>query len=420
VSADALRHQHEEIQRLGVQHFRVIRWGMGTYNPLLHSLLSKLLGKWCKDDALYGAIISGLPGTHTAAINREVWQLGVIARADDALAARLRSTEDFTSARAALPDAPFWVAFDKFMADRGHRAATRDISQPRWRETPESILALVAAQVRSPQVSDDPLEVEHRATARRHEAEATALKSVGPLRRAALRKLIKSTQNYTVYRENQRYHLDYITFHLRRLMLEHGRRLAERGVVADAWDVFLLHGAEFWPLTEGAAAPADLRERIETRRAHWLRFRDRRTAMWLFDDVEIDEDGLAEGPVDAADGGDLRGLGAARGVASGQTRVVHTLADLAQVTRGDILVAGNIDPGWTSVFPLIHGLITETGGILSHGAILAREYGIPTVTGVKHATTLLPSGTSVEIDGSKGTIVLVGVSASAETTAVAA
>ncbi|GAB3378221.1 PEP/pyruvate-binding domain-containing protein [Lysobacter fragariae] len=419
LSADALRHQCAEIERLGVQHFRVIRWGMGTYNPILHSLLSKLLGKWCKDESLYGAIISGLPGTHTAMINREVWQLGVLARADASLAARFRASDDFISLRDALPQAPFWTAFDTFIATHGHRAATRDISQPRWRETPEAILALIAAQVRAPQVGENPAEVEHRATARRLEAEATALKSVGPLRRAALRKLIKLTQDYTVYRENQRYHLDYIAFHLRRLMLEYGRRLAEGGVVADAWDVFLLHGPEFWPLTEGATPPADLRARIDARRAHWLRYRDRRTAMWLFDDVEIDEDALADGPVQVANGGDLRGLGAARGVASGRTRVVHSLADLAQVSRGDILVAGNIDPGWTSVFPLIHGLITETGGILSHGAILAREYGIPTVTGVKNVTTLLPTGTQVEIDGSAGTIALTATAESEEARAAA-
>jgi pyruvate,water dikinase len=75
--------------------------------------------------------------------------------------------------------------------------------------------------------------------------------------------------------------------------------------------------------------------------------------------------------------GDLTGLGASRGTARGATRVVGSLNDLAAIQPGDVLGANNIHPGWTSVFPLLAGLITETGGILSHGAILAREYGSP-------------------------------------------
>jgi pyruvate,water dikinase len=84
--------------------------------------------------------------------------------------------------------------------------------------------------------------------------------------------------------------------------------------------------------------------------------------------------------------------------------VVPDLASLSEVRPGEILVANNIDPGWTPVFPLLAGLITETGGILSHGAILAREYGLPTVTGVTDATQVLATGEIVEIDGGRGAI----------------
>jgi pyruvate,water dikinase len=85
-------------------------------------------------------------------------------------------------------------------------------------------------------------------------------------------------------------------------------------------------------------------------------------------------------------------------------RVVPDLARLSDVEPGDILVVNNIDPGWTPVFPLLAGLVTETGGILSHGAILAREYGIPTVTGVTEATKRLATGSYVEVDGNRGTV----------------
>lgn len=83
--------------------------------------------------------------------------------------------------------------------------------------------------------------------------------------------------------------------------------------------------------------------------------------------------------------------------------MVTTLADLGTVEPGDILVAPNIDPGWTSVFPLPAGLVIETGGMLSHGAILAREYGIPAVSGVT-SVTRIENRAWIEVDGATGLI----------------
>ncbi|MBW2629941.1 MAG: hypothetical protein JRE45_20340 [Deltaproteobacteria bacterium] len=85
-------------------------------------------------------------------------------------------------------------------------------------------------------------------------------------------------------------------------------------------------------------------------------------------------------------------------------RVVRDLHDLGNTEPGEILVAANIDPGWTHVFPMLAGLITETGGVLSHGALLAREYGIPAVMGISGATERFQTGETVEIDGSSGTV----------------
>ena len=101
-------------------------------------------------------------------------------------------------------------------------------------------------------------------------------------------------------------------------------------------------------------------------------------------------------------------------------RVVPDLARLSDVEPGEILVVNNIDPGWTPVFPLLAGLVTETGGILSHGAILAREYGIPTVTGVTGATKRLETGMVVEVDGNRGVVAVLEEGAAGEREVVAA
>ena len=84
--------------------------------------------------------------------------------------------------------------------------------------------------------------------------------------------------------------------------------------------------------------------------------------------------------------------------------MVEDIASLDRIEAGEIPVAQNIDPAWTGVFPILGGLITETGGLLSHGALLAREYGIPAVMGVPQATTRFATGMRAELDGTRGSV----------------
>ncbi|AXQ31144.1 phosphoenolpyruvate synthase [Solimonas sp. K1W22B-7] len=410
--ADEWCAQYQEIDQLGREHFRVIRWGMSLYNPMLHSMSQSLLRKWAADDNgdLYQAIISGLPGTRTAQINRELWDLAQLAGQDAQLLGGLRQDQGYSALRRAYPAAGFWTEFDGFLQRHGHRSSTREAAYPRWHESPAIILGFVQALLRGTAASSGPRENEERAETRRCQAEQEALTRAGggvfgSLRRRFLAKVFRRTQEYTVYRENQRYHLDYLGRHQRQLVLEQARRLQARGVLDAVDDVFLLDGRQLLELARGAAIPAGLRECIEERRREYLSNKDRLPATYLFDDVETEGE-IVEGAPLAVEAGDgsWKGFGASRGKANGPARVVTDLSQLAGVRAGDILVAANIDPGWTSVFPLIAGLITETGGILSHGAILAREYGVPTVTGLKEATRRLSTGMRVELDGASGAV----------------
>ncbi len=402
----------------GVEHFRVIRWGMGQHNAFLHTLLPWLLRRWSGDEdgSLYQEIVSGLPGTKTTAINRDVWRLGVAARADAELAAACRAGRKYEELRAAHAASPFWTAFDDFVATHGHRSASREISLPRWRDQPDLVLGLVRAQLQSAGVPPDPIALEDAAVARRKAAEQQALQRAGRgpggrMRQRALRWAMRQTQIFTRYRENQRYHLDYVLCHIRRLLLERGRRFAEASVVNEASDIFFMSEPEF----RAALATPERNEktlaRIGERQAHHAKWKNRLPATYLFDDVETEGE-LVEGDpsssrasasASAADGARV-GIGAARGEAKGPLRVLSDISELGDVHPGDILVAVNIDPGWTNVFPLLNGIITETGGLLSHGALLAREYGIPAVMGIPNATTRFRSGEVVKLDGTAGTV----------------
>lgn len=410
LSQSEWRRQMDEVEALGVEHFRVIRWGMTRHNPLLHASLRDFLARYAGDDGdLYAAVVAGLPATRTARMNREVHALGLTARRDVALLEALRGDTPYEEARALHPDAALWADFDRFLAAHGHRSDSRDIARPRWAETPGDVLALVRAQLHGDEPPPDPEALEHEAVARHEAALATAVHRVGagPLgavRVALLRHLARWTLTYTAFREDQRYHLDYILTHLRRLVLEQGRRLSRAGVIANPDEVFFLEADELRSLAAGAPGPPGLQASVEDRRAHWRKWHRRLPATYLFDGVETEGEVVDGDPEPGGDRPGADGVGASRGTATGPVRVVHSLADLARVEAGDVLVAHNIDPGWTSVFPLLAGLITETGGTLSHGALLAREYGIPAVMGVSAATARWNDGDRVTIDGSRGSV----------------
>ena len=407
------KRQLELVDELGRDHFRVIRWGMAHHAPLLQAALVKLMDRWGEPDAesLVQTLLSGLSGTMTAAINRQVWELAASVRRDPELLAALRSLTSYDVVREATASSAFWPEFDAFLVAHGHRSSSREIAADRWVECPDVVLGLIRAQVRVDVPGYSPMEFERQAEGRRESLEAELRSRIGRgpfgrLRRRLFDNVLRRMQAFTVYRENQRYHLDYLLCHLHLLVLEQGRRLVEAGILEDRADAFLLDGERFLELAEAdQAARTDVAEvvraEVEAARAHRDKHSARVPAAYLFDGVPTE--GLVDAPSEVADGV-LVGLGASAGTATGPVRVVRSLADLAGVEAGDVLVASNIDPGWTSVFPLLAGLVTETGGILSHGAILAREYGVPTVTCVDSALVRLEPGAVVRVDGVAGTV----------------
>src|SRR5262249_60385265 len=113
----------------------------------------------------------------------------------------------------------------------------------------------------------------------------------------------------------------------------------------------------------------------------------------------------------------LKATGARAGPPSGQARVVPTLAECNGLQAGEVLVTRFIAPSWTPVMGLVSGLIAEVGGLLSHGAVIAREYGLPAVLDVRAATEIIKTGQIVEVDGTLGTITILSTESPKSTTA---
>ena len=286
--------QFRQVEALGREHFRVVRWGMTIYNTFLHAALSRMLRVWCSDDdgELYQDLIGGLDDTRTAELNNEIVALADESMAHDTLATAIAAGEEYGSLRSRFRESGFWQHYDAFISRHGHRSASRDISRPRWHEEPDVILELVRARLRS-QGADISQAGERVAQLRRVNAENAMLTAVGrgpvgSVRRLILERLTETVRHYTRYRENQRYYLDYLITHMRSLVMAQGRRLAASGVLFDPEDVFLLTRAEFTALVGGVPPETDLAATLNRRRADYAIYLRRTPATFLFDDIETD------------------------------------------------------------------------------------------------------------------------------------
>jgi pyruvate,water dikinase len=229
----------------------------------------------------------------------------------------------------------------------------------------------------------------------------------GTLRREIFLRGLSWCQEYYAVRENMRYHADGFLAALRAFALAAAEQLGAVGALSRPEDVFYLTEPELRgalaALASGGAIPASLARDAAARRSEYLDFRTSPPSEVLVGDAEAV---AAEAPVlrRGADGVSLRGLGVSPGRVEGSARVVRSVEELQALRAGEVIVAATTDPSWTSLLALGGALVLEVGGLLSHGAIVARELGIPAVVDVTAATSLVATGDVVAVDGSAGTV----------------
>jgi pyruvate,water dikinase len=329
----------------------------------------------------------------TQRIDEEIWRLAELARATPAVARLLQSDNDALAALRGEPAARAFVeAFDALIERHGSRSQGWMLSVATWRERPEAALALVSAQVTAERISPD--ELRARTAERREAATERVLAALPPERHDEFRSVLAELDGYVPIREDRAYWQLVIAGETRALTLRIGERLVREGRLARAEDVCFLTPEDF-------DAPGDLRPLTAQRRAAWEGWRA------VEPPLVIGTPGTA-----AADAQEkrehFRGAAASRGVVTAPVRIVHSPEDGARLERGDILVCTMTTPAWTPLFAIAGGVITETGGALSHPAITAREYGIPAVVALADATTKLKDGQVVTIDGAAGTVTAAG------------
>lgn len=295
-----------------------------------------------------------------------------------------------------------------YLDDYGWRSDQFELRDPSWREDPRPVLSNLKAYLRDGAV--DPRSEQAKAAAERERLVAGMLeRAPDEAARQRLGTFHKMAQAYLPIQENHNFYIDQMnTVLLRCPVLEIGRRLTAGGAVADPDDAFLLTVGE---AQEAVLDPrSDWSNLVATRKsemARWSRvvppqFLGTRPPADPRQDVVDRFWGLDREP--SHNPKVITGHGASRGVVTGTAKVIRSLAEADKLEQGDILVCEMTMPPWTPLFSVVSAVVADSGGVLSHCAIVAREYGIPCVTGTRVGTQRIRDGQMLTVDGAKGIV----------------
>ena len=317
---------------------------------------------------------------------------------------------DMSRLRAELQGSAFLDAFDRFLATYGHRGRYEyDWSLPRYAEDPLPLLQTLRAHLAEPAPFDEAAtavrQVRDAERAWQHfEARLTTWQKWTLLPR--IRRSIAKIKQYYVWREQVRSDLVRVLAVLRTWHLVLADRFVMRGWLDRRDDYFLLLCPEIAAAVRGEREPNTVRA-IAAARAR-ERERQRRITMPLLMRASelpaLVRHAAVSGGVDAEDQTTLRGQAVSGGCVEADVVVVRDPGDFGRMKRGAILVAPATDPSWTPLFTLASGVVVEVGGVLSHASTIAREYGLPALANVKHATRRLRTGERVRLDATNGVV----------------
>lgn len=345
----------------------------------------------------FGTLVSGVK-TKTTETNQALEVLAGYIRNDSELQ-DLFARNDAETVRSSLQKTSdgraFFMQFERFLDAYGHRETALTISQPAWKDDPETVLAilkvLAVTEPQEPRSYDDWQNT-------RDELLSHSILGRWPLRDLFVKSLT-STRSLFQIREDTHFYVTMVQPTIRRVALELGRRLVELRALDQVQEVFHLKldelksfGANWPPSDETIAQLHSLVERRKGKR-HALR----NTPM-------IDPRLIASRPSDAAKDVLLSGTSGSPGIATGPARIVLDVTQFGKLQAGDILIAPVTNPAWTPLFQRAAAVVVDTGGAASHAAIVAREYGIPAVMGTMKGTKELEDGQPIRVDGARGLV----------------
>jgi pyruvate,water dikinase len=289
----------------------------------------------------------------------------------------------------------------------GHQIASFDLSLPTLADDPRPVLAAIQAHLNG---KESPYDRQQRMATEREAAIAAAERCLSVRNSRKFHQLLSTAQQAARTREDALFDVGMAWTHMHRTALELGRRLSQKGVIAQLGDVFWLYQDEIHSAFEEPNRIGCLTQQVAERQANnqvwskvdapYLLPLGSKSAFWwkwVFPTPELNRH---------PDAHTLMGLGVSPGKVTAVARVVHSLDEMQRLNDGEILVTRTTTPAWTPLFARIAGLVTDLGGPLAHGSIVAREYGIPAVMGTGSATQRIQDGEIITVDGTAGRVVL--------------
>lgn len=381
-------------------------------NRLIHAL-----GRNWADPADLEAYNLGLPGNVVTEMNLAVGDLADIARRAPQLSTLFKQLGNDSHAWLAqaskIEDSgEFMEAWNAFIARYGARGSSEiDIKMPRWYEEPLSLLQVIASYLEKEAGSH---RTQHQKLVNAQKMAVTRLISKAnhgmfgwpfdtlrtALRSRFLKRLIHVVHEGSVLREHHKFLMVQMIGLIKEVTKEIAIDLTNANKLSHPDDIWFLTWPELLAVCSGNEV--DAAQIVATRRASWSHFEKMNPPLIITSDGEAP---VVKYHVADAPPGALIGNPVSPGVVEGPVRVIHN-PQTETLNPGEILVAPFTDPGWTPLFINAGGLIMEVGGIMTHGSVVAREYGIPAIVGVRDATNMLETGQLVRIDGNRGIIEL--------------
>ncbi|HEV8490331.1 MAG TPA: PEP/pyruvate-binding domain-containing protein [Candidatus Limnocylindrales bacterium] len=389
----------EELMRSGPPFLFPRLLGLVVAGSLTYLVAGRLL-RGRATEAELQTLTRGLPHNPTTEMDLALWALATDIRSDPASRSALlgRSAPELAAAyRGSTLPPRLQDGLAAFLTRYGFRSVGEiDLGVARWSEDPSHLLGAIANYLQLEEETHAPDQQFERGAREAEQMVATLLGRVRGPRRWMLRFLLGRVRALMGSRELPKYTLIRRLFTpIREILQPVGQELAASGRLASPDDIYFLTQAEARRAIDGA----DLRETVAMRRAtHARELARRHLPRILLSDGTDAEIALIDVPKGA-----LRGSPASPGSVTATARVILSPHD-ARLEPGEILVAPSTDPGWTPLFLTAGGLVMEMGGMMSHGAVVAREYGIPAVVGVAGATERIATGDKVTVDGSAGVV----------------
>ncbi|MEW6380165.1 MAG: PEP/pyruvate-binding domain-containing protein [bacterium] len=390
-------------------------WGITLINyqymVFFHKMIEKYAKKWGIDQSLLNNLLCGDSQFMGVEIVLSVVRLSDMVKSDPVLLKVFQEKDagdiwNYIEEQKIDPDFIKEVKLHLYQyGDRGFQELK--LEQPNLRDIPWELIRMIQKYVHSDLTAQSLVQAEHTSRLLGEEGLKKALSGY-PLRLWFMRFLLKRLRRFLYYREKGRYMRSELFGYSKNIFQAIGSDLYHRGIIAEAKDIFYLTKNEIFDYLEGTGVSYNLAAVIRMRKQEYEEFQK---SMPEKEFTTSDIVALSIPQEKERAKNDLkvfRGLGSSSGKVSGYARIILDPDLRHRVTKEDIIIARETDPGWLFLMLSARGMVVERGSMLSHTAITGRKFGIPTIVALPHATQRIPEGSYIEIDGSTGIVKILG------------